>query len=161
MAATPPITGAQSLPDFCHVDNVAFEPPVPTTEITWLALPTRPANHGASARCAVVAGPTTAAGRGIEELVAADDLVTLLADGVVVTVLETGSVDELATVTAADVDGGASEAPTERTSGDPLADTTTTVATAVAATTGHRTLTARGTFARRRNIPLSLRKGRP
>jgi hypothetical protein len=28
-AATPPSTRAQSLPDFCHVDNVASEPPHP------------------------------------------------------------------------------------------------------------------------------------
>jgi hypothetical protein len=95
LAATPPITDAQSLPDFCHVDNVALEPPAPTTEITWVALPTRAANHGASARCPVFAGAATAAGRGTEELVAAEGLVTLLADVVVGTVLEAGPVDEV------------------------------------------------------------------
>lgn len=154
-AATAPITGAQSLPDFCHVDNVALEPPAPTTEITRVAPPTRSANHGAAARGSVFAGAATAAGRCTEELVATDDLVTLLTDVVVGTALEESLVAP-AVVGSTEVVRGASDTPAGEACGDPLADTTTSAATATAAATGHRTRTASGTFARRWNISLSL-----
>lgn len=135
LAATPLTTCVQSLPDFCHVDSVAFEPPAPTTEITWVAPPTRAANHGASTRCSVFTGAATAAGRGTDELVVADDLVTLLTDAVVGTTLVEGSVDELGVVGSTDVVRGSFDALIGEACGDPLEDTTTSAATATAATT--------------------------
>ncbi|GGU48172.1 hypothetical protein GCM10010178_46080 [Lentzea flava] len=159
LAATPPITCAQSFPDFCHVDNVALEPPAPTTEITCVAPPTRPANHGASTRASVFAGAVTAAGRGTEELEA--DLAALLTDVVVGTALDTDSAAELTVVVEVDTAPSTSEAPTGAACGASRPAATTSTATTTAATTGHKTRTSTGTWAKRRTIPLSPRRNRP
>ncbi|GAB2857354.1 hypothetical protein GCM10027200_67110 [Lentzea nigeriaca] len=132
---------------------MAFEPPAPTTEITCVAPATRLANHGGSALRAVGTGATTAAGFGAEELV---DLAALLTVVVVGTALELDSATELTVVNSADVVRCTPDSATGETCGDSVADTTTSAATATTATAGHKTLTARGSFARRRNIPISL-----
>lgn len=42
-------TGCHPVGPRCQTSILAFDPPVPTTESTWVALPTCGANHGVSA----------------------------------------------------------------------------------------------------------------
>lgn len=42
-------TGCQPAGPRCQTSIFPTEPPVPTTESTWVALPTLPSNHGVAA----------------------------------------------------------------------------------------------------------------